>query len=50
MEFNAIWIPASFTVTEPEPFDQGYMRAVYALGRQLAASPGGIPWSRVPPQ
>ncbi len=50
LEFNAIWIPASFTATEPKPFDQGYMRAVYALGRQLAASPGGIPWSRLPPQ
>jgi hypothetical protein len=50
LEFNAIWIPASFTAAEPKPFDQGYMRAVYALGRQLAASPGGIPWSRLPPQ
>lgn len=50
MQFNAIWIPGSFTMVEPKPFDQGYMRAVYALGRQLAAQPGGIPWSTEPPQ
>jgi hypothetical protein len=48
VDFNAIWIPASFTMVEPKPFDQGYMRAVYALGRQMAA--GGIPWSSQPPE
>jgi predicted acylesterase/phospholipase RssA len=47
-DFNAIWIPASFTMREPKPFDRGYMRAVYALGRQLAE--GGIPWSKTPPK
>ena len=57
LDFNAIWIPASFTMREPKPFDRGYMRAVYALGRQLAdrrhslvQAPAGIaPSRRRPP-
>jgi predicted acylesterase/phospholipase RssA len=48
VDFNAIWIPESFSETEPKPFDRDYMRAVYALGRQMAAD--GIPWSKRPPQ
>jgi hypothetical protein len=48
VDFNASWIPASFSETEPKPFDRDYMRAVYALGRQMAAD--GIPWSKRPPQ
>ena len=26
IDFNAIWIPESFTLEEPTPFDPGYMR------------------------
>ena len=48
VDFNAIWIPESFSETEPKPFDRDYMRAVYALGRQMAAD--GIPWSKRPPE
>ena len=47
-DFNAIWIPESFTEIEPAPFDRGYMRDVYALGRSMAE--GGIAWSKAPPE
>jgi len=47
-DFNAIWIPETFTEVEPSPFDRGYMRDVYALGRSMAE--GGIAWSKVPPE
>lgn len=47
VDFNAIWIPESFAETEPAPFDQTYMRDVYALGLRMAE--GGIPWSTHPP-
>ncbi len=32
MEFNAIWVPASFTMKENEPFEESYMRALFNLG------------------
>lgn len=48
VDFNAIWIPESFTETEPAPFDRDYMRDVYSLG--LRMSEHGIPWSRTPPE
>ncbi len=47
VDFNAIWIPETFAETEPRPFDQGYMRDVYALGLRL--SEHGIRWEREPP-
>ena len=47
-DFNAIWIPESFTLTEPQPFDQDYMRALFGAGRQLTES--GIPWQKQPPE
>ena len=45
--FNAVWIPESFTLEEPSPFDPGYMRALFDLGYRMGAD--GIPWSKVPP-
>jgi hypothetical protein len=48
VDFNAIWIPAEFTLSEPRPFDRDYMRAVYALGHGLAEN--GIPWIKRPPE
>ncbi|MFO1142777.1 MAG: hypothetical protein U1E59_10345 [Amaricoccus sp.] len=47
VDFNAIWIPEGFAETEPKPFDQGYMRDVYALGLRL--SEHGIRWAKRPP-
>jgi predicted patatin/cPLA2 family phospholipase len=45
--FRAIWIPESFTMKEPSPFDQGYMRALFDLGYQMGSH--DIPWARQPP-
>lgn len=45
--FNAIWVPASFTMTEKEPFDQQYMRALFNIGYEMGKT--GIPWSQLPP-
>lgn len=45
--FNAIWVPASFTMKEKEPFEQSYMRALFSLGHDMGKN--GIPWSQLPP-
>ena len=45
--FRAIWIPDSFTKTEPSPFDTGYMKALYELGFNMGRN--GIPWETSPP-
>jgi hypothetical protein len=45
--YNAIWVPDSFEMKEPEPFDPTYMRALFELGESMGR--GGIKWSRVPP-
>ncbi len=45
--FNAVWIPETFTDVEPEPFDQNYMKALFAFGYDMGR--GGIPWSNAPP-
>jgi predicted acylesterase/phospholipase RssA len=45
--FNAVWVPASFTEKEKEPFEQGYMRALFDLGYEMGKN--GIPWSNLPP-
>lgn len=45
--FRAIWIPDSFTRTEPRPFDTGYMKALYELGFNMGRK--GIPWETSPP-
>jgi predicted acylesterase/phospholipase RssA len=45
--FNAIWVPASFTMKEKEPFDQQYMRALFDVGYETGKKE--IPWSQLPP-
>jgi hypothetical protein len=47
VDFNLAFIPASFNEPRPEPFDPGYMRALYQTGYDLAAK--GYSWSKVPP-
>src|SRR5262245_41447711 len=43
--YNAIWVPDSFEMKEPEPFDPTYMKALFELGESMGR--GGIKWSRV---
>jgi hypothetical protein len=45
--FRAIWIPDSFTMKEPTPFDPDYMQALYDLGFKIGMN--GIPWATSPP-
>jgi len=45
--FKAIWIPETFTLKEPAPFDPGYMNALFDVGYQMGRE--GIPWSSQPP-
>ena len=45
--FRAIWVPDSFTMEEPEPFDPAYMRALYKVGFEMGRK--GIPWATQPP-
>jgi predicted patatin/cPLA2 family phospholipase len=45
--FNAIWVPDSFTMKEPAPFDSTYMKALFELGYETGKD--GVPWSKVPP-
>ncbi|WP_421693884.1 patatin-like phospholipase family protein [Aestuariivirga sp.] len=45
--FKAIWVPESFTMKEPAPFDPNFMRALYKVGFEMGR--GGIPWAMQPP-
>ena len=45
--FRAIWIPESFTMREPQPFDPPFMKALFDLGYQMGRN--GIPWAEQPP-
>ena len=47
VDFNLAYIPTSFDVPLPEPFDQHYMRELFKLGYELARS--GYPWEKSPP-
>ncbi|QIG48933.1 patatin [Nordella sp. HKS 07] len=47
IDYNAIWVPASFELKEKEPFDPVYMRALYKLGYEMGKN--GIPWEKHPP-
>jgi hypothetical protein len=47
MKFKVIWIPDSFVMKEPAPFDPAYMRALFDLGYKMGLE--GIPWSTQPP-
>jgi hypothetical protein len=45
--FRAIWVPDSFTMEEPEPFDPAYMKAIYLVGQEMGRN--GIAWATQPP-
>jgi predicted patatin/cPLA2 family phospholipase len=45
--FRAIWVPESFDVEEPEPFDPTFMKALYKVGFEMGRN--GIPWETQPP-
>jgi predicted acylesterase/phospholipase RssA len=47
IDFNATWIPASFTEKINQPFDTAYMNKLYRVGR--AAIENGTAWSKYPP-
>jgi len=47
IDYNVIDIPADFNVESKSPFDNNYMRALYARG--LALGQGGVPWKKAPP-
>lgn len=47
IDFNLAYIGADFTQKLPEPFDQGYMRALFDYGYQRARR--GYEWSKQPP-
>jgi predicted acylesterase/phospholipase RssA len=47
VDFNLAFIPPSFNVPLPKPFDQHYMNELYKAGYNLGKS--GYPWAKVPP-
>jgi hypothetical protein len=47
IDFNVIWVPESFDMKEPEPFDRAYMNALFNLGYEMSSA--GLAWSKVPP-
>ena len=47
IDFRAIWVPDSFVMDEPEPFDPAFMQALYKLGFGMGRN--GIPWATRPP-
>jgi hypothetical protein len=47
IDYNATWIPESFSERPREPFERGYMNRLFQVGRKAIAS--GAAWSRYPP-
>ena len=47
VDFNLAYIGSDFTQKLPEPFDQGYMRALFNYGYERARR--GYDWSEQPP-
>jgi hypothetical protein len=47
VDFNLAFIPASFNVPLPEPFDRHYMEELFKVGYDLAKA--GYPWEKSPP-
>lgn len=45
--FRAVWIPESFTMREPQPFDPAFMKALFDVGYEMGRN--GIPWAAHPP-
>ena len=46
LDFNLAYIPNSFDVPLPEPFDQHYMQELYKLGYDMAKA--GYKWEKLP--
>ncbi|MEM7061242.1 MAG: patatin-like phospholipase family protein [Pseudomonadota bacterium] len=46
-DLRLLWVPRSFEMVPQEPFDQAYMQALYALGRDIGR--GRVEWERQPP-
>jgi len=47
VDFNLAFIPPSFNVPLPEPFDQHYMNELYKVGYDLGKA--GYHWAKAPP-
>lgn len=47
IRFRAVWIPDSFTLREPQPFDPGFMNALFELGYDMGRK--GVRWASSPP-
>ena len=47
IDFNLAYIPESFNVPLPEPFDTRYMDELFKLGYTMAVK--GYPWAKTPP-
>ncbi len=47
VDFNLASIPSTFNTPRLSEFDQDYMRALFEVGRSMAAA--GFPWSKSPP-
>jgi predicted acylesterase/phospholipase RssA len=47
VDFNLAYIGSDFTMTLPQPFDQGFMRALFDYGFQRARR--GYDWAKQPP-
>ena len=47
IDFNLAYIPETFTMELPRPFDQTYMRTLFNLGDEMAKN--GYPWAKFPP-
>ena len=47
IDYNLAYIPRTFKVPRPGPFDLRYMQALYAVGLQLGKE--GYKWSKAPP-
>ena len=48
MDFNLAYIPGDFDEVSEEQFDPDYMRKLFQVGYERAAS--GYPWEKLPPQ
>jgi hypothetical protein len=47
IDFSLAYIPPTFSQKPQEPFDREYMKALYLVGHDLAAT--GYQWAKVPP-
>ena len=47
IDYNVAYIPGRFTDKLREPFDQAYMRRLFALGHEIALTESL--WSKFPP-